>query len=86
MTGLCHSPGHSVESPTVPAPHLMEDVVRSGLSLGRVDRTPGPSARQVRSSGTSKEDGGWHEEKAARKTSLIPPIAKWRGIALFLPQ
>ena len=34
MTGLCHSPGQSVQWPTVPAPHLMEDVVRIGLPLG----------------------------------------------------
>ena len=32
--GQCHSPGQSVQQPTVPAPHLMEDMVRIGLTLG----------------------------------------------------
>ena len=36
MTGLCHSPGQSIQLPTVPAPHVMEDidVVPIGLMLG----------------------------------------------------
>ena len=32
-TGLCHPPDHSVQSPIVPVPYLMENLVQSGFVL-----------------------------------------------------